>query len=145
MTSKLRIENIDEAAQKLTDAIIKHFTEKVKGQGYFYKDQDWFIKKIVKLHLSALTLTDKDPILYVVTTSNILNAKPGATGKVLRKYHDGGAMYLFVEWDRDIHYVGNQQNGSYNAEHFKIIDKATYDKIRAGNPFRRITGKRTNQ
>ena len=130
MTSKLRIENIADEAQKITDSIIKHFTSKAKGQGHFYKDQDWDINKIVSKHLQEVKLTDAPEEQWVILLPGYtMAARAGATARMSPS--PTGKNWVRIEWDRENPYCGAQQDGNYYRESFKIIDKATYDKVRA--------------
>jgi hypothetical protein len=128
MTSKLVIENIDEASRKLTDAVIKHFTDKIAGHGYFYKDQDWAIERIVKKHLEGLTIAEEK--IYVVNIGEGMNAKPGATGVLVPEKNYG--EYIHIVWNRDNPLCFLQQDGAYYPNGFKIIDRETYDKLNSG-------------
>ena len=130
MTSKLRIENITDEADKLTVKIIQHFTKGVKGNGYFYKDQDWNIMQIVTKHLEQVKLTDKaEPQYVILLPGHTMSAKPGATG--IMTVSTGDPSLVNIAWDQNNPFRGAQQDGNYYRESFKIIDKATYDKISA--------------
>lgn len=129
MTSKLRIENIADEAQKITDSIIKHFTKGVKGNGYFYKDKEWDINKIITNHLKEIKLTDAPEDEFVILLPGYtMAARPGATARMSPS--PTGKNWVRIAWDKENPYCGSQQDGNYYRESFKVIDRATYDNVR---------------
>jgi hypothetical protein len=57
---EIEIFNIDTEAAALTDKIIKHFRSQCDGHGYYYIEQEWYINKIIKDHLTEIADRDVD-------------------------------------------------------------------------------------
>ena len=46
--------DINRESDILTDKVIQHFVNDCDAHGYYYKDQDYYFKKIIKKHLESL-------------------------------------------------------------------------------------------